>query len=160
MFRGSLRFLWNIFKVANFFLSPALALSTVEQVLIILAAAFTDAGGYYMGSRFGRKKICPRISPNKSWAGAFGGLAACALLFMVMGGIWGQRGIFLFLLLGIVVSIAAQFGDFFESALKRAQGVKDSGALLPGHGGVLDRIDSLLFAVPVYVLLDLFLDFF
>ncbi len=142
------------------FLSPALVLTPVEQVLVILAPAFTDMGGYYIGSRFGKKKICPRVSPHKSWAGAVGGMAACMVLCMILGGIWGQRNILFFLGLGAAVSVAAQFGDFFESALKRTQGVKDSGSLLPGHGGILDRIDSLLFAVPMYVFLDLFFDFF
>ena len=141
-------------------LSPALALNRVEQVLVILAPVATDAAAYYMGSRFGRGKICPRISPNKSWVGAVSGLVACMVVCALIGIKWGQQGVFSFMLLGFFLSIAGQFGDFFESALKRTQGVKDSGSLLPGHGGLLDRLDSLLFTVPLYVLFDLFVDFF
>ena len=141
-------------------LSPALALDRIEQILVVLAPVATDAAAYYAGSRFGRSKICPRISPNKSWVGAVSGLVACVVVCVVIGLKWGGLDVFSFMLLGACLSIAGQFGDFFESTLKRVRGVKDSGSLLPGHGGLLDRIDSLLFTVPMYVLLDLFLDFF
>jgi phosphatidate cytidylyltransferase len=147
------------------FLSPALALSLTEQILVLLAPAISDVGGYYVGMRFGKRKIWPRVSPNKSWMGSLGGMCACVALCLIAGLLWGRDmgmpgSVFAFLFLGVLLNLASQFGDFFESALKRTQGVKDSGKLLPGHGGLLDRIDSLLFAVPMYVLLNLFFDFF
>lgn len=145
------------------FLSPALALQPIEQILVILAPVVSDIGGYYVGMKFGKKKIWPRVSPKKSWMGSIGGLCACIILCLVMGLTWGRQfpgAIFAFLLLGVALNAASQMGDFFESALKRTQGVKDSGTILPGHGGVLDRIDSLLFAVPMYVLLNLAFQFF
>lgn len=147
------------------FLSPAMALSLTEQILVLLAPAVSDIGGYYVGLKFGKKKIWPRVSPKKSWMGSIGGMCACVVLCLIVGLTWGRNmgmphSVLAFLVLGILLNIASQFGDFFESALKRTQGVKDSGKLLPGHGGVLDRIDSLLFALPMYVLLNLCFNFF
>ncbi len=134
------------------------SLSPVEQGLIMLAAIGTDVGGYYVGSRFGQHKMWPAASPKKSWEGSLGGLVLCVLLSMGMGIAGASKGLAPVLPLwawasvGVLLNIAAQLGDFFESALKRSRGIKDSGALLPGHGGVLDRIDSLLFVLPVYAL--------
>ena len=107
----------------------------------------TDIGAYFAGRRFGRRKLAPSISPNKTVEGLFGGMAAATLL----GGAWAiatHLGIIL-LTLAPVLAVAAQGGDLFESGMKRRAGVKDSGAWLPGHGGVLDRLDGL---VPVAAL--------
>ena len=118
--------------------------------LIVLVIFCGDIGAFYIGSYFGRRKLSPTISPNKTIEGAVGGLAAnlgvgalVKHLFMPFLP-WGLSLLF-FLLIGI----AGQMGDLFESKLKRGGNIKDSGTLLPGHGGILDRIDALLFAVPV-----------
>jgi phosphatidate cytidylyltransferase len=107
-----------------------------------------DIAAYFVGLLFGRHKLAPHVSPGKSWEGAAAGLGAggiAGLLAAPTFGLAGSGG----LALGIVTSVAAQIGDLFESALKRRAGVKDSGVLLPGHGGVLDRFDAVLFAAPV-----------
>lgn len=139
-----------------FYLSPA------EQCLILLAAVASDTGGYYGGSWFGKRKLWPAVSPKKTWAGFYGGMLLCVLLCLFMGlltlsfdlrmlriPIWG------WIFIGLVLHQAALFGDLFESAVKRTLNIKDSGTLLPGHGGVLDRIDSLLFVLPAYMILKL-----
>lgn len=144
-------------------LQLALYMSAAEQWLVILAAIASDTGGYYAGSLYGRRKLWPVISPKKTWEGLWGGLALCVVVCLCMGlggnalgwalpvvPFWAWLGI------GLLLHQAALFGDFFESALKRSLQVKDSGTLLPGHGGVLDRIDSLLFVLPLYALLRLF----
>jgi phosphatidate cytidylyltransferase len=107
-----------------------------------------DIAAYFVGLLFGRHKLAPHVSPGKSWEGAAAGLGAggiAGLLAAPTFGLAGSGG----LALGIVTSVAAQIGDLFESALKRRAGVKDSGVLLPGHGGVLDRFDAAFFAAPV-----------
>jgi phosphatidate cytidylyltransferase len=125
---------------------------TLFAVVIIWAA---DTGAYFVGSRYGKRKLAPRISPGKSWEGLFGGLAASALLAVAcMPGLhvaWPKLPAFLLLVVATVaISVV---GDLFESLLKRHAGVKDSSDLIPGHGGILDRIDSLLAALPVFVVL-------
>lgn len=140
----------------------AMHLSRAEQILVILAPVATDTLGYYVGINFGRHKIWPRVSPKKSWQGSIGGLVGCALVVTVFGAVGVWRGLQLptfpwwcWLAVGILLNVASQLGDFFESALKRSAGVKDTSSLLPGHGGVMDRIDSFLFAVPTYMLVKL-----
>lgn len=112
-----------------------------------------DAGAYYVGRAFGRHKMAPRVSPQKSWEGAAASVATSVLI----GGAYLMRfvGIGAPLAIGFAVAAnaAGQLGDLAESAMKRGAGVKDSGAILPGHGGFLDRVDSTLFALPaVYAL--------
>lgn len=137
-------------------LIPALSLLWIRErdshglellVWVFLVTWSTDIGAYFVGRRFGRRKLAPSISPGKTVEGLCGGIAAAALV----GGAWvlatglGHP----LLALAPVLAIAAQAGDLFESGLKRRAGVKDSGQSLPGHGGVLDRVDGL---VPVAVL--------
>jgi phosphatidate cytidylyltransferase len=116
--------------------------------LIVIWAG--DTAAYFVGRYFGRRKLAPRISPNKTWEGTVASLAA-ALLVAVAAGLWstGTDSWWEPLPLAAALNVAGQLGDLAESALKRSAGVKDSSTLIPGHGGVLDRIDALLFAAPV-----------
>lgn len=117
-----------------------------------------DSGAYFVGRRFGRHKLAPRVSPNKSWEGA----AASVVTSVVVAGAYLLRFVPLVPIMQVVLltaaaNIAGQLGDLAESAIKRGAGVKDSGTILPGHGGFLDRVDSTLFALPLiyaYVLLS------
>lgn len=117
----------------------------------------TDTGAYFAGRRIGGPKIAPKISPNKTWAGLIGGMLAASL---VMGGmavcVQLAHAPFYFVF-GAVMAIIAQMGDFFESHLKRRAGVKDSGHIIPGHGGILDRIDGVLTALPFFAIFVLIL---
>lgn len=131
-----------------------------EILLVIGAAAFSDTAAFYAGTLWGKKKIWPKVSPKKSWVGSFGGLTACIAGVTVYGLMFGTAAWWQWILLGAALNIAAQTGDFFESALKRSLDIKDSGTILPGHGGLLDRIDSLLLAAPVYGLLSMIHPFF
>lgn len=119
-------------------------------LLIVWAA---DSGAYFVGVRFGKHKLAPRISPGKSWEGFFGGLLTSLLLatlaLPVLGLSWSSLPTLL--LLTAVTSLVSVVGDLFESLLKRHAGAKDSSDLIPGHGGMLDRVDSLLAALPVFV---------
>ena len=134
--------------------------SLVTFLLCVVWAG--DIAALYVGRILGRHKLAPTLSPNKSWEGAVGSVAGSLL---VTGGLLGLAHLFVtqwdkvwlsypedvwyWLGLAVIVNVAAQVGDLVESALKRSAGVKDSGSLLPGHGGVLDRIDALLLAAPV-----------
>lgn len=137
-----------------------LALNTREIILVLLSTTVSDTAAFYAGTLWGKRKIWPQISPKKSWAGSIGGLTGCVLGVTAFGLSLGQAPLWAWLLLGALLNLAAQLGDFFESALKRSLEVKDSGTCLPGHGGLLDRIDSLLLALPCYALLRLALPFF
>lgn len=131
-----------------------------ECILVIGAAAISDTAAFYAGSMWGKKKIWPKISPKKSWVGSFGGLTACTAGTVAFGLSFGNAAVWQWILLGIALNIAAQMGDFFESALKRSLDIKDSGSILPGHGGFLDRVDSLLLVIPTYGLLHMLHPFF
>ena len=123
----------------------------IQWICLILCVVFSgDIAAYYVGSYWGKRKLCPAVSPGKTVEGALGGLVANLGVGFAIGGLLlptlsPGKGVLFF----IAVGVAGQVGDLFESMLKRSAGVKDSGNLLPGHGGMLDRIDALLFAVPV-----------
>lgn len=130
----------------------AIDLRNVSVHLLFFALALNwvgDTAAYYAGRQFGRHRLAPVVSPKKSWEGAAASVIASVVLGVLYLGkfdptfSWWQVA-----LMAIVGNIAGQFGDLAESAIKRGAGVKDSGALLPGHGGVLDRVDSSLFALP------------
>lgn len=151
-------------------------------LFVFLAVWVGDTAAYYVGRSIGRHKLAPTVSPNKTWEGAI----ASALFSAVAVGLWARYGVsdqwlkftytidavnefadavsalhhstILAAALGLLINIAAQLGDLFESMIKRGAGVKDSGTMLPGHGGILDRIDALLFAAPVALLLFTVLD--
>lgn len=142
----------------------ALSLSVREQFLVVVAAISSDIAAYYAGSAFGRHKIWPRVSPKKSWEGGIAGFFVGVVATMCvaclpyggeapLGGNWA-----LWFFAAAFLTMAAQVGDFFESALKRARNIKDSSAILPGHGGVLDRIDSILFVLAAYGVIRLAAD--
>jgi phosphatidate cytidylyltransferase len=119
-------------------------------LLALVCVTFADTGAYYVGSAFGKHRLAPSISPKKSWEGAIGGL-----VFSLGGALLAHAWFFQklpwthALILGTVLCAAGILGDLAESVLKRAAGVKDSSGLLPGHGGVLDRVDSMIVAAPV-----------
>jgi phosphatidate cytidylyltransferase len=122
-------------------------------IFVIAVIAASDSAQYFVGRAIGRRKLAPFVSPAKTFEGAQGGLVAALLIGIWLGPRWGQaaspvQGA----ALGAVLCLAGIMGDLFKSLLKRSAGVKDSGTLIPGHGGVLDRIDAYLFAVPVYLL--------
>lgn len=111
-----------------------------------------DVGAYFSGRTFGKVKLAPLISPGKSWEGVYGGLAASALLFILvlLFGQWPEGTAFKLFVATVFAAAASVLGDLFESRLKRAAGIKDSSQLLPGHGGVLDRIDGVIAALPIF----------
>ena len=145
-------------------LAVLVSIGTLLLMLPLVITWLNDAGAFFVGKRFGRTKLMPSVSPGKTQAGAVGALLTSlvgtwAYVFFLLapraqlGLSWA--GV---LILGTALSVAAQVGDLAESLLKRQAGVKDSSHLIPGHGGVLDRVDSLLFTIPLgYVLLDVLL---
>ncbi|HEY0308564.1 MAG TPA: phosphatidate cytidylyltransferase [Acidobacteriaceae bacterium] len=134
------------------------------MVLFLFVVVWSgDIAALYIGRRFGKRKFAPRLSPNKTWEGAVASVVGSVFFAMVLvlGGNWFtaytsgntilsfSQPVWWLAVLAIIVNIAAQVGDLIESAVKRGAGVKDSGNILPGHGGMLDRIDALLLAAPV-----------
>ncbi len=113
---------------------------------------FMDIGAYFSGRRFGRRKLAPSISPGKTWEGVYGGLAATTLLLIVvlLAADWAEGNGFKLLVATLLSAGASVLGDLHESRMKRSAGLKDSSRLLPGHGGVLDRLDGVLAAIPVF----------
>ncbi|MBR9867468.1 MAG: phosphatidate cytidylyltransferase [Oceanospirillales bacterium] len=125
----------------------------VLLLMLLLLVWGADIGAYFAGKRWGRAKLAPNVSPGKTRAGLWGGLASCALIslcFVFYLELDLLSGVYL-LLTAMIAGLASVLGDLFESMLKRHRGIKDSSRLLPGHGGILDRIDSITAAAPVFV---------
>lgn len=154
--------LFGSFSLINPF-DPASPLASSDLVsgrwwvlLLLAAAVLNDTFAYAFGRLFGKRKLAPLISPNKTWAGAFGGIfgvilaVTVAKLTLLPELFWYDIA-----LLGISLSIFCQFGDLAESFLKRGFNIKDSGNIIPGHGGILDRCDAMLFGAPVILLFSL-----
>lgn len=123
----------------------------LEWFAFLLATVFTgDTLAYISGVLIGKHKIMPTISPKKTWQGSIGGLFGSVIAaYVCWHFLFSQQSVFAFLILGALSGLFGQFGDFFESLLKRVVNIKDSGNIMPGHGGILDRIDGILFASPV-----------
>ncbi len=149
---------WQVTGVIYIFVPLCLALLIGDffqghlWLLWILIVTFAnDTGAFYVGTTWGKHKLAPAISPKKSMEGSVGGIAGSMLLGFVFALIFFQDSILALKMLpcALILAIAGQLGDLTESAIKRRAGIKDSGKLLPGHGGILDRIDGLLFTLPV-----------
>ena len=130
---------------------PANGLETVSCLVGVVIAM--DIGAYAVGCTVGGPKMAPKISPGKTWSGLLGGSICAGGVGVVAAVISGQSTLFTFAVLGVVLGLAAQAGDLIESALKRRYNAKDSGTLIPGHGGVLDRLDGFLTVAPLAVLI-------
>lgn len=122
-------------------------------VLFLFAAVWAaDTAAFFAGRALGGPKLAPRWSPNKTWAGFVGGILGAAVVGVVMAQVFALPFVAGSALLGAALGVVAQLGDLFESWIKRRAGAKHSGRLIPGHGGVLDRLDGLIFATPVFAL--------
>lgn len=176
--RAVLGFSTLAYAATGFSYLSAAPLGKFWIVYVVALVVVADVGAYFVGKTFGKRKLAPQVSPGKSWAGFWGGFVAAQLLAAVFY-LWvfdvflrldsppelapGQRypagmekmSFALFVLSAGLLSAVSVLGDLFESVMKRSAGVKDSGSLLPGHGGVLDRIDGLLSSVPVLALIVL-----
>jgi phosphatidate cytidylyltransferase len=132
---------------------PAIAMVVLEPgvaVLVLAVAWIADTAAYFAGRRWGRRKLAPTISPGKTWEGAVGGLIGAAAYAMILSILLAQATrMAAFLGAAALLVVVSIVGDLFESAVKRQAGVKDSGSILPGHGGMLDRIDSATAILPV-----------
>ena len=148
---GSFLLLYPVYALSHVILFLDTSAGRNALLFLLLCVWVCDSAAYYVGSTLGRRKLAPAISPNKTIAGAVGGIMGAAgisvLLKIVNLVPWSM---FITLGTGLAIAVLAQVGDLAESMLKRDAGVKDSGSLIPGHGGMLDRVDALLFTVPVF----------
>jgi phosphatidate cytidylyltransferase len=127
--------------------------------LILLAGTWAgDTAAYFVGKKLGRNKLAPRLSPGKTVEGALGGLAGSALGASLVNFFYPAASFSMIAILGLLVGVFGMLGDLFESSLKRTAGIKDTGVIIPGHGGVLDRFDSMIFTAPAaYYFVTLFI---
>lgn len=150
-------------SLTNFLVFPELSGTTVytPKLLVALFALIWiyDSGAYLVGISIGKHRLFERISPKKSWEGAIGGTIIAIIAAYFISGFIPEIGLVHWIIMSILLVVSSTFGDLTESMFKRHFGVKDSGNILPGHGGILDRFDSLFFAVPVIVMyLKLFVE--
>jgi phosphatidate cytidylyltransferase len=120
-----------------------------EALVLLLLVWMNDTTAYVTGTSVGKHKFCEKVSPKKTWEGLIGGLVGVVILGQVLWGYGGEMSRVEWVGLSVVMAIGATAGDLLESLLKRRSGVKDSGQLLPGHGGLLDRMDSSLVCIPL-----------
>lgn len=139
--------------------------SSLLIILVMLIVWGADTGAYFSGKRWGRSRLAPNVSPGKSWAGFWGGFFTALIIALIFGvGVdtWlepmGRNDFISLLTIAAVTTVVSVLGDLVESMMKRYRGIKDSSSLLPGHGGVMDRIDSMAAAVPVFALCIYLLD--
>jgi phosphatidate cytidylyltransferase len=149
--RTSAEFFGAIYTFLPWHFAELLRLRSIHWLFFALALNwFGDSAAYYTGRAFGKHRLAPVISPKKSWEGAIGAVAGSIVFGLIyMGYFQPQTTHWKIALIALIANVAGQLGDLAESAMKRGAGVKDSGSILPGHGGLLDRVDSSLFAVPV-----------
>lgn len=140
---------------------PWVAQGHLWLLIALLVVWGADTGAYFAGRRFGKRKLAPVVSPNKTVEGMIGGLLAGVVVAVLVAPLAGAslRELPLVAVVALVTAVFSVFGDLFESLLKRHAGAKDSGTLLPGHGGLLDRVDSILAALPVFATGKIWLDF-
>ena len=127
----------------------------IELIFIMVAiVAAADIGAYFSGKAWGKSKLAVAVSPGKSWAGFWGGLVSSVSVVVVLWLIFdgGRHGLLAVVATVVVTALASVLGDLLESMVKRQQGIKDSGRILPGHGGMMDRLDSMTAAAPVFAL--------
>lgn len=141
--------LYAVVLLSHLYLLRQLPRGIEWTFLTIFLVWATDTGAYLIGRQFGRHLLAPQVSPKKTVEGSLGGLLFSILVAITCWRLIGGAPLIAYVVLGVVIGISAQVGDLFESALKRSAGVKDSGKLIPGHGGILDRFDSLIFALPL-----------
>ncbi|WP_300206986.1 phosphatidate cytidylyltransferase [uncultured Streptococcus sp.] len=151
----------NLYVGIGFQNLVAARMSGLDKVLFALFIVWaTDIGAYMIGRRFGTRKLLPKVSPNKTIEGSLGGVVCAmvvSLVFMLVDkAVYAPHHLLAMLLYVALFSVFGQFGDLVESAIKRHFGVKDSGRLIPGHGGILDRFDSMIFVFPIMHLFGLF----
>ncbi len=128
----------------------------ITTLLIIACTWATDTGAYFTGKAIGKRKLWPSISPNKTIEGALGGVISSIIVALIIGIVSPiPLTIVQTIVLGMIIAVVGQLGDLVESALKRAMDIKDSGNIIPGHGGVLDRFDSLIYVFPIVYVLQL-----
>lgn len=133
-----------------FFFSHLSLLNGSKYIWLVFITAFaTDTFAYFIGVKFGKKKLCPNLSPKKSVEGSIAGVLGSLIVTIVFSFILKLDNKFMLYILSVICSIMAQFGDLTASRIKRVAGVKDYGNIIPGHGGILDRFDSILFTAPI-----------
>ncbi len=144
-------FLGAFYSFAPWHFAVELRSKSVHLLFFALALNWVgDSAAYYVGRKFGKHKLAPTISPGKSWEGAAASILGSSIFgLLYLGNTMSQIPLWAIICMAVVGNVSGQFGDLAESSIKRGAGIKDSGHLLPGHGGVLDRLDSSMFAVPV-----------
>ena len=144
------------FSLLNFIVVPGFPTQPVFVPYILLGIFFIiwvyDSMAYVFGSLLGKHKIAPEISPHKSWEGLIGGAVFAIIMAILNAVIFQSESMISWIVMAVIIVVFGTVGDFFESKFKREIGAKDSGSILPGHGGLLDRFDSFLFAIPVVYL--------
>ena len=141
--------------------SLALSFTPIQHIMIVCIPIASDTAAYFAGIIFGKHKIWPSVSPKKSIEGSFVGLIAAVLVIVYFGldhNAVGTQSLGILIGMGIFIGVITQMGDFFESGLKRSMNIKDSGNILPGHGGVLDRTDSLIFTIASFEICRMFIN--
>ena len=147
---GLFGMVWIIWSLAHTTLIKELSDGTALLFYLLFVISFSDIFAYFGGKRFGKSMLAPTISPKKTWEGSFFGVVGGG----IVGAVFGEIAMSMFwlygMLLAMVLAVVGQFGDLIESKIKRLCNVKDSGKILPGHGGILDRIDGHMLAAPVF----------